>query len=154
MLILASTHFYNGDIEAKITNLTSVRQGRDESVSDFFIRFKNIKNRCFNLTISEKDLAEIALGGLCSHLKEKLEGLVYYCFNGLQLRAMSQETKFKNSKAAYKPHRSNTHVVECDFDSSSDEDREVYTAEFVRQSAAKPSSCASLKPVQRIGKKR
>ena len=134
--------------------MTSVRQGRDESVSDFFIRFKNIKNRCFNLTISEKDLAEITLGGLRSHLKEKLEGLVYCCFNGLQLRAMSQETKFKNSKAAYKPHRSNTHVVECDFDSSSDEDREVYTAEFVRQSVAKPSSCASLKPVQRIGKKR
>ena len=83
MLILASTHFYNGDNDAKITNLTSVRQGRDESVSDFFIRFKNIKNRCFNLTISEKDLAEITLGGLRSHLKEKLEGLVYCCFNGL-----------------------------------------------------------------------
>ena len=62
---------------------------------------------------------------------------------------MSQETKFKSSKDAYKPHRSNTHVVEYDSDSSSDEDREVYTAEFVWPSAAKPSSCASLKPVQK-----
>ena len=106
-------------------------------------------NRCFNLTVSEKDLADIALGGLRSHLKEKLEGLVYYSINGLQLRAMSQETKFKNSKDAYKPHRSNTHVVEYDSNSSSDEDKEVYTAEFVWPSAAKPSSCASLKPVQK-----
>ena len=62
---------------------------------------------------------------------------------------MSQETKFKNSKDAYKPHRSNTHVVEYDSDSSSDEDKEVYTAEFVWPSAAKPSSCASIKPVQK-----
>ena len=52
---------------------------------------------------------------------------------------MSQE--FKNSKDAYKPHRSNTHVVEYDSDSSSDEDKEVY--------AAKPSSC-----FKSIGKKR
>ena len=134
--------------------MTSVRQGRDEFVVDYFKNFKEIKNRCFNLSISYKDLVDITLGGLRSHLKEKLEGFDFYSINTLQLRAMNQEYKFKNSKDAYKPHRSNTHVVECDFDSSSDEDREVYTAEFVRQSVAKPSSCASLKPVQRIGKKR
>ena len=58
------------------------------------------------MTIPEKDLAEIAFGGLRSYLKEKLEGGVYYSINGLQLRAMSQETKFENSKDAYKPHRS------------------------------------------------
>ena len=86
--------------------MTSVRQGRDESVSDYFKRFKDIKNRCFNLTIPKKELAEIAFGGLRSYLKEKLEGGVYYSINGLQLRAMSQEAKFK--KDAYKPHRSNT----------------------------------------------
>ena len=62
---------------------------------------------------------------------------------------MSQEAKFKNSKDAYKPHCSNTHVVEYDSDSSSDEDKEVYTAEFIWPSAAKPSSCASLKLVQK-----
>ena len=134
--------------------MTSVRQGRDESVSDYFKRFKDTKNRCFNLTIPEKDLAEIALGGLRSRLRERLEGLVYYSINGLQLRAMSQVTKFKNSKDAYKPHRSNTHVVEYDSDSSSDEDKEVYTAEFVWPSAAKPSSCASLKLVQKKSERR
>ena len=65
---------------------------------------------------------------------------------------MSQETKFKNSKDAYKPHRSNTHVVEYDSDSSSDEDKEVYTAEFVWPSAAQSCSCASLKPTQKSRK--
>ena len=37
-------HFYNGDNEAKIMDLTSVRQGRDESVSDYFKKFKDFKN--------------------------------------------------------------------------------------------------------------
>ena len=56
-------HFYNGDNETKLTDLTSVMQGRDESIHTYFKRFKNIKNRCFNLSLSEKDLAELALAG-------------------------------------------------------------------------------------------
>ena len=76
-----------------------------------------------------------------------LEGFDYFNLNALQLRAMNQEYKIKNSKNAYKSHRSNTHVVEYDFDSSNYEDNEVYTAEFVWPSSAKP--CASLKPTQK-----
>ena len=37
-------HFYSGENEAKLIDLTLVRQGRDESVSDYFTRFKEIKN--------------------------------------------------------------------------------------------------------------
>ena len=37
-------HFYIGDNEAKITDLTSVRQGRDESFSNYFKSFKDIRN--------------------------------------------------------------------------------------------------------------
>ena len=37
-------HFYNGVHETRLSHLTSVRQGRDESVHDFFKRFREIKN--------------------------------------------------------------------------------------------------------------
>jgi len=57
-----------------LTDLTSVKQGRYESVDDYFIRFKDVKDQCFNLSISERDLARLAIGGLCSHFKEKFEG--------------------------------------------------------------------------------
>ena len=87
-------------------------------------------------------------------MKEKLEGFDYFNLNALQLRAMNQEYKIKNSKDAYKPHWSNTHVVEYDSDSSANEDNEVYTAEFVWPSSAKPASCASLSRLKRVGKKR
>ena len=37
-------HFYSGVNEAKLTDLTSVSQGRDESIHDYFTRFKYVKN--------------------------------------------------------------------------------------------------------------
>ena len=80
------------------------------------------------MSISDKGSACVAIGGLRSHLKEKLEGFDYYTLNALQLRAMNQEYRFKNSKDAYKSHRSNTHVVEYVSDSSNDKDKVVYTA--------------------------
>ena len=52
-------HFFSGENEARLLDLTSVRQGRDESVLDYFQRFKAIKNQSFNLTILEKDLADL-----------------------------------------------------------------------------------------------
>jgi len=97
-------HFYSGDNEAKLTDLISVKQSRDESVTDYFKTFKEVKNRCFNLSISNKDLVDVALNGLRSYLKEKLKGVDYFNLNALQLLAMNQEYKIKNSKDAYKPH--------------------------------------------------
>ena len=138
-------HFFNGETEAKLLDLTSIKQGRDKSSSDYFKRFKEIKNRCFSLTISEKDLA---FNGLRSYLKEKLKGFEYHTVNFLQVKVMGLEFKLKNAKDTFKPHRSNTHIIDRDSDSSDDENKEVYAAEFVWPSKAKPGSVPSLKPIQ------
>ena len=37
-------HFYAGEIELKLSHLTSVRQKHDESVSDYIKRFRNTRN--------------------------------------------------------------------------------------------------------------
>ena len=37
-------HFYNGHNEAKLSDLASVKQGQDEPASDYFRRFRDIKN--------------------------------------------------------------------------------------------------------------
>ena len=55
------THFYSGAHATRLSHHASVRQGRDESVHDFFKRFREIKNRCFHLNISERDLADFML---------------------------------------------------------------------------------------------
>ena len=97
-------------------DLTSIKQNRDESVLDYFQRFKALKNRCFNLSLSKKDLADLTFNGLRSYLKEKLEGFDFITVNHLQMRAIGVEFKYKNSKDSFKPHQSNTHVVENDSD--------------------------------------
>ena len=102
-----------------------------KSVLDYFQRFKALKNRCFNSSLSKKDLADLAYNGLLSYLKEKLEGFDFLTVNHLQMHAISVEFKYKNFKDSLKPHRSNTHVVENDSDCSDDEEKRVYAAEFV-----------------------
>ena len=42
------------------------------------------------------------------------------------------EFKLKNAKDTFKPHRSNTHILDYDSDSSDDDSKEVYAAEFVQ----------------------
>ena len=64
-----------------MTDLTSVIQGRDESIHEYFKRFKDIKNRCFNLSLSQKDLVYLALAGLRSSYREKLDGFSFYSIN-------------------------------------------------------------------------
>ena len=54
-------HFFSGSNEAGLADLRSVKQSREKSVADYFRRFRDVKNRCFNLIISEKDLAGLAL---------------------------------------------------------------------------------------------
>ena len=97
------------------------------------------------MSISDKDSIDIALGGLHSYLKEKLEGFNYYNLNDLQLRAMNQEYKFRRAKEDCESHQSSTHD-DSESNGSDDERKEVYVAEFVWPSEAMPCSCPSLKP--------
>jgi hypothetical protein len=57
-------HFYSGDNELRLSYLTSVRQKHDEPVTSYIRRSRETKNRCYNLVISERDLAELAFNGL------------------------------------------------------------------------------------------
>jgi hypothetical protein len=47
-----------------------------------------MRNKCYNLTIGEKDLADLAFAGLSSYLKEKLEGQDFLDVNQVLQRAM------------------------------------------------------------------
>jgi hypothetical protein len=142
-------HFYSGTSEAKLADLTSVRQTHDESVSDYFKQFKDIKNRCFNITISEKDLTDWAIQGMCSYLREKLEGRIYLSLTQLQQFASVQENWIKNTKEIVKPSCREVHVVEHSSDSLDDESSEVLTTMFIWPSKAKSMTCDELKSIHK-----
>ena len=129
----------------RLCHLTSVKQKHDEYVAEFVRRFRDIKNRCYSLVISEKNLAELALNGLRSHIKQKLEGYEFLTVNQVLQRALAQESRSKESK--FKSDRLSMHMLQGE--SSDDEGNEVYAAEFVWSSSDKPSTCTSLKPISK-----
>ena len=70
--------FYSGIEEMKLTNLTNLRQRNDESVAAFIQRFRDVKNRCFSLVLSDQQLAEVAFQGFLPHIKEKYAPQEFY----------------------------------------------------------------------------
>jgi hypothetical protein len=91
-------HFFSGDYQSKLVDLTSVKQGKDDTVSNYLKRFKQIKNRCFNLSISDSDLANPTAKGLKSTLREILEGVDFYSLDYVLVRGMAQELKLNKEK--------------------------------------------------------
>ena len=63
--------FYSSMYEMKLTNLTNMRQRNDELVAAFIQRFRDVKNRCYSLVLSDKQLAEVPFQGLLPHIREK-----------------------------------------------------------------------------------
>jgi hypothetical protein len=71
--------FYSGDTELRLSHLTVIKQKHNELAADYNRRFRDTRNRCFNLNISDKGLADLAYSGLTSHLNEKLESYLFRC---------------------------------------------------------------------------
>jgi hypothetical protein len=70
-------YFYSGDIELRLSHLTAIKQKHNEPITDYIRRFRDTRNQCFNLIISDKDLVDLAYSGLSSHLKEKLKSHIF-----------------------------------------------------------------------------
>jgi hypothetical protein len=138
-------HFYSGDNELRLSHLTSVQQKHDEPITSYIRRFRETKNYCYNLVISERDLAELAFNGLRSHIKEKLEGHEFIDVAQVLVRALAHESRSKYTRL--KSDRPNMHML--DYESSDDESKEVYAAEFTWSSYDKENTCASLKPAHK-----
>ncbi|KAK1606253.1 hypothetical protein QYE76_029926 [Lolium multiflorum] len=56
--------------EAGIADLTQVRQKRGETVSEYIQRFRTVRNRCYSVRLSEKEVVELAALGLAAPLKD------------------------------------------------------------------------------------
>jgi hypothetical protein len=57
-------HFFSGDYKLDLIDLVSLRQAKDESVNDYIRRFRDTRNRCFQIYLAEKQLAGLAFNGL------------------------------------------------------------------------------------------
>jgi hypothetical protein len=60
-----------------LSHLTTIKQKHNEPAIVYIRRFRDTRNRCFNLNIFNKDLADLAYSGLSPLLKEKLESHIF-----------------------------------------------------------------------------
>jgi hypothetical protein len=70
-------NFYSTDTELRLSHLTAIKQKHTVPTTDCIRRFRDTRNRCFNLNISDKYLADLAYLGLSPHIKEKLESHIF-----------------------------------------------------------------------------
>jgi hypothetical protein len=90
-------YFYNGEVELRLSHLTSLRQKYTKIVSDYLRWFREFRHQCYNLTIAEKDLADLAFAGLTSYLRDKLDGHEFLDTNQLLQRVLPYENSAKSS---------------------------------------------------------
>jgi hypothetical protein len=88
----------NVDIGLRLSHLTAIKLKHNELVIDNIRRFRDTTNQCFNWTIFDKDLANLAYSGLSPHLKEKLERHVFSDISQVLQSAMDCESRAKESR--------------------------------------------------------
>jgi len=123
--------FNSGITELKLTILTGLRQRNDESVAVFIQRFRDVKNRCYSLVLSDQQLAEVAFNGLLPHIKDKYASQEFESIS--QIAAMmSGETR---SYESMKPFQKKINYVEYSTNDDSEEEQEtVASAEWIQNS--------------------
>jgi hypothetical protein len=59
-------------MEKDITDLVDVRQRNNKHALHYLQRFKEVRNQCYTLTLSEVELVSIATRGLIPAIREKI----------------------------------------------------------------------------------
>jgi hypothetical protein len=141
-------YFYNGEVELRLSNLSSLRQKYTKTFFDYLRWFGEVRNRCYNLTIVEKDFADLAFAGLTPYLKDKLDGYEFSDTNQLLQRVLPYENRAKSShfwdNANKDKEKHQVHFLEEEV--NDEEGNDICVAEWVEKPRDEPISCSFLKP--------
>jgi len=136
----------------KLSHLTLVKQKLHEDVYKYIRRFRDIKNQCYSLTISDRYLVDLAFAGLLNFYKEKLDGQEFIDVCPILQKALAHESRAKEARNLQKSgEKTNRPIYILGYESncSDDQGKDVYAAEFIFPSNDKLCTCGSLKPIQK-----
>jgi hypothetical protein len=136
-------YFCNGEVEHRLSDLMSLRQKYTKTISNYLRWFREVRNRCYNLTSAEKDLADLSFAGLTLYLKDKLDGQEFSNMNQLLQHALPYENHAKSSqfKDNTNKNKEQHHVNFVD-----EEGNEICVVKWVENLGDKPISCSFLNP--------
>jgi hypothetical protein len=141
-------YFYNREVELRLSDLTSLRQKYTKTISSYLRQFREVRNWCYNLTIAEKDLADLAFVGLTPYLRDKLDGQEFSDTNQLLQCALPYENcaKYSQFRDNANKDKENHHVNFMDEEADDEEGNEICVVEWVETPGDKHISCSFLKP--------
>jgi len=106
-------------------------------VAAFIQRFRDVKNRCYSLVLSDQQLADAAFNGLLPDIKDKYLSQEFESISQIASR-ITRETRSYESK---KPFQKKVNLLEYSIDPDSNEEQEtVASAEWI-QNNMKPVTC-------------
>ena len=88
------TYFYTGTGEKKITDLMAIRQRTNESGDEFLQRFRETRNLCFSLNLTDDQLSALAIQGMLPTWREKLLGQEFDNLGQLVQRVAALNSQF------------------------------------------------------------
>jgi hypothetical protein len=127
-----------------------MKQNHNEFITDYIRRFRDTRNRWFNLNIYDKDIADLAYSGLSSHLKEELKSHAFFDVSQVLQRALDCESWAKESRGHTRSsdksrNKRHDNMAEYRSESSNDEKADKCVAKWNWASKSKPLVCSSLK---------
>jgi hypothetical protein len=105
-----------------------IKQKHNETTVYYLRRFRDNRNRCFNLNIFDKDLTDLAYSGLSSHLKVKLESHAFSDVRQVLQRALDCKSWAKESRSfpiSGDKSRNECHINMVEYNSESSDDEDV-----------------------------
>jgi hypothetical protein len=70
-------HYFIGNNEKKLIDLTTLRQRHNETPMEFLRRFRETKGMCYSLNLPDDQLADMAVAGMLPAIWEKLFGMEF-----------------------------------------------------------------------------
>jgi hypothetical protein len=64
-------YFFAGVSELKLADLISVEPQEGESAMEYIQRFCNVRSRCYSLSLSDEQLADLAFQGLSAPIRDR-----------------------------------------------------------------------------------
>ena len=108
--------------EMKLTDLTNLRQRNDESAAAFIQRFRDVKNWCFSLVLSNQQLQKFSFQGLLPHIREKYASQEFYNISQKAHRITGEVKPYEQKRNNF---QKKVNFVDCSDASDSDDDQMV-----------------------------
>jgi hypothetical protein len=118
----------------KLIDLTNLRQRNDGSVASFIQRFREVKNWCFSLVLSDQQLAEVAFQGLLPHIREKYASQEFCSISQMAHRMIGEARPYEQKRSNF---QKKVNFVDCSDSSDSDDDQMVGSAEWVQDNKSR-----------------